>query len=88
MLVKQYSGSIKMRLVDAVYKRITDLANERNISLYKIAKDSCVPYSTIATMTRSKTVKLSTVYSICLGVNISLEEFFHSELFADNKISE
>lgn len=70
-----------MRLVDAVYKRIIELSNKKNLSLYQVAKDGCVPYSTIATMTRSKTVTLSTIYSVCDGLQISLSEFFSAPYF-------
>ena len=70
-----------MRLVDAVSKRITELAERENISVYALAKKSGVPYSTITTMTLSKTTTLSTIYGICEGLEITIEEFFDSPLF-------
>lgn len=75
-----------MKLVDAVYKRVIDLCNENNISLYRLSKNSCVPYSTIATMTRSKTVQLSTIIGICDGLNITLVEFFDSGYFLKSNL--
>lgn len=77
-----------MRLVDAVYKRISDLAKERQISINALANLSGVPRPTIVTMTRSTTVKLSTIYGICDGLNIMLEDFFHSPLFARENITD
>lgn len=70
-----------MRLVDAVYKRIIQYVKERRITMNALANLSGVPRTTIITMTKSKTVTLSTIYGICDGLGISLEEFFHSPLF-------
>lgn len=47
-----------------------------------------VPRATIVTMTRSTTVKLSTVYGICEGLKITLEDFFHSSLFERENITD
>lgn len=77
-----------MRLVDAVYKRITDLAKERHLSMNALANLCGVPRATIVTMTRSTTVKLSTVYGICEGLKITLEDFFHSSLFERENITD
>ncbi len=70
-----------MRLVDAVYLRISEYVKERKINMNALANLSGVPRTTIITMTRSDTVKLSTIYGICEGFNISLQEFFNSPLF-------
>ena len=75
-----------MRLADAVYKRIIELAKEYQLSMNALANLSGVPRTTIVTMTRSTTVKLSTIYGICDGLNITLEQFFNSPLFDNSKI--
>lgn len=75
-----------MRLVDAVYVRIIELIKERQININALANLSGVPRTTIITMTRSSTVKLSTVYSICDGLGITLQEFFSSPLFSPENI--
>lgn len=77
-----------MRLVDAVYDRIIDLIKERNLNVNALANISGVPRTTIVTMRRSTTVKLSTIYGICDGLNISLQEFFNSPRFDKNKITD
>lgn len=64
-----------MRLVDAVYARIIELVKERKISVNALANLSGVPRPTIVTMTRSSTVKLSTIYGICNGLKITLQDF-------------
>lgn len=70
-----------MRLVDAVYQRIVGLAKERTITINALANLSGVPRPTIVTMTRSTTVKLSTIYGICDGLKITLKEFFDDTIF-------
>ena len=70
-----------MRLVDAVYQRIVGLAKERTITINALANLSGVPRPTIVTMTRSTTVKLSTIYGICDGLKITLKEFFDDPIF-------
>ena len=70
-----------MRLVDAVYQRIVSLAKERTITINALANLSGVPRPTIVTMTRSTTVKLSTIYGICDGLKITLKDFFDDPIF-------
>ena len=70
-----------MRLVDAVYQRIVGLAKERTITINALANLSGVPRPTIVTMTRSTTVKLSTIYGICDGLKITLKDFFDDPIF-------
>lgn len=77
-----------MRLVDAVYLRISEYVKERKINMNALANLSGVPRTTIITMTRSDTVKLSTIYGICEGLNISLQEFSNSPLFDKENINE
>ncbi|MBD5631886.1 MAG: helix-turn-helix transcriptional regulator [Clostridia bacterium] len=77
-----------MRLVDAVYERIVGLAKERTITINALANLSGVPRPTIATMTKFSTVKLSTIYGICDGLNITLQDFFNSPLFAPENITD
>ena len=77
-----------MRLVDAVYARIIELAKSRKLSMNALSNASGVPRTTIITMTNSSTVKLSTVYGICDVLNITLEQFFDSPLFDNENITD
>ncbi len=77
-----------MRLVDAVYARIIELAKSRKLSMNALSNASGVPRTTIITMTNSSTVKLSTVYGICDGLNITLQQFFDSPLFDNENITD
>ena len=77
-----------MRLVDAVYARVIELVKERQITVNALANLSGVPRPTIVTMTRSSTVKLSTIYGICEGLKSTLQDFFSSPLFDPENITD
>ena len=77
-----------MRLVDAVYERVIELIKERRITVNALANLSGVPRPTIVTMTKSSTVKLSTVYGICAGLKITQQQFFDSPLFDPENITD
>lgn len=72
-----------MKLTDAVILRIEQLCIEHNMNKYRLFKASGVPQSTLTSIKkkRSNSVK-TTLYSICEGFGISLEQFFNSPLFA------
>ena len=72
-----------MNLTDAVILRIEQLCIEHNMNKYQLLKASGVPQSTLTSIKkkRSNSVK-TTLYSICEGFGISLEQFFNSPLFA------
>ena len=77
-----------MKLGDAIILRIEQLCIEQNKTKYDLFKASGVPQSTLTSIKkkRSKAVKITTLYAICEGFNISLEEFFKSPLFARENI--
>lgn len=77
-----------MKLEDAVILRIEQLCLERNMSKYELFIASGVPQSTLTSIKkkRSNSVKISTLYAICEGFDISLEEFFHSPMFNRNEL--
>lgn len=79
-----------MKLEDAVILRIEQLCIERNMTKYELFKASGVPQSTLTSIKkkRSKSVKLSTLYGICEGFHITLEDFFKSPMFAREKITD
>ncbi len=72
-----------MKLADAVILRIEQLCLEQNKTKYELFKASGVPQSTLTSIKkkRSGSVKVSTLYAICEGFDISLGEFFKSPLF-------
>jgi len=67
-----------MKLVKAVAKRIKEILKTRNMTQYELFKLSGLPQSTISTILKGEliTIKLSSIYEICSGLNIEFSEFF------------
>ena len=74
-----------MQLSTAVRQRIINLAIEKDITLHQLSLDAGIPYSTLSSFLNGKSEmpKLSTIFLICEGLNISLSEFFNDRLFKD-----
>ena len=68
---------------EAVVQRIIELCDERGITINAIANISAIPPSTIKNIIYgvSKNPGVVTIKMICDGFDISLAEFFYSELF-------
>lgn len=69
----------------AVKERILQLCDERALSVNKLCTISGVTQSTVNNIIsgRNNSATVATVKKLCDGLDISLEEFFHSELFQD-----
>lgn len=72
-----------MNTKEAVAKRILALCDERNIAINALATLSGVPPSTIYSMLNEKSQNpgIVSLKKLCDGLDISLREFFDSELF-------
>ncbi len=72
-----------MKVNDAITQRILQYCNERNLSINKLAGLSMITQSTLNNIVNRYTrdVKLLTIFRICDGLQISVSEFFDSELF-------
>ena len=70
-----------MKLKDAISKRIKEILKEKGITQYELFKQTGVPQSTISTILNAeiKTVKMSTIYEICSGLQIELSDFFNCD---------
>lgn len=67
----------------AVKERILQLCDARGMSINKLCTISGVTQSTVNNLMsgRNRSVTVSTVKKLCDGLGISLEEFFHDDLF-------
>ena len=74
-----------MNIKEAVAKRILDLCAERNIAVNALATVSGIPPSTVYSMLneKSKNPGVVSIKKICVGLEISIRDFFDSELFDD-----
>ena len=73
-----------MTVGEAVRQRIIQLCQERNISINKLSGISRVTQSTVNNIVsgRNNSATVSTIKKLCDGLGITIDEFFHSELFA------
>lgn len=74
---------LPMTIGQAVTARILNLCRERNISINKLCTMSGVTQSTVNNIIsgRNHSVTVSTIQKLCEGLGITIEDFFHSELF-------
>lgn len=73
-----------MTVGEAVRQRIIQLCQERDISINKLSSVSGVTQSTVNNIVsgRNNSTTVSTIKKLCDGLGITIDEFFHSELFA------
>ena len=74
-----------MNTKEAVAKRILELCEERNIAVNALATISGISPSTVYSMLneKSKNPGVVSIKKICDGLEISVREFFDSDLFDD-----
>lgn len=72
-----------MCIKEAVEKRIVELCEERGIAINALANISGVSPSTVYSILneKSKNPGVCSIKKICDGLDISIREFFDSELF-------
>ena len=72
-----------MTIGEAVRQRIIQLCQERDISINKLSSISGVTQSTVNNIVsgRNNSATISTIKKLCDGLGITIDEFFHSDLF-------
>ncbi len=75
-----------MEIKEAIKIRITELCNEKSITIYELGKLSGIRATTIYSIIdgKSNNPGIISITNICKGLNISVREFFDNELFNDN----
>ena len=73
-----------MNIGDAVKERILELCSERNITVNRLGTMSGVTQSTINNIVsgRNNSTTISTIKKLCDGLEISVVEFFSSDVFS------
>jgi len=74
-----------MTVGEAARQRIMQLCRDRNISFNKLSSISGVTQSTVNNIVsgRNNSTTVSTIKKLCDGLDISIREFFNSDLFDD-----
>ena len=77
-----------MKLNQAISQRLTELLNEKKMTQYQLYTKSGVPKSTIGNVINCSydSVKLRILHELCQGLEISLSQFFASELFDERNL--
>lgn len=70
-----------MKLTKAASLRIKELCQERNLTIYALAKNGGMEKNTLYQIEDCKDVKLTTIYEVCSTLGISLKTFFDSPFF-------
>lgn len=71
-----------------VLSKVTELLEERNWTLYRLAKEADISYSTLSnTFHRNNVPSVSTLMRVCDGLGITLSEFFDEEGTAVKKLT-
>lgn len=72
-----------MSIEDAIKKRITEITNDLDISLFTLCVESNITPSTIFDFFsgKCKCPKVSTIKKLCDGARISLKTFFDAPYF-------
>ena len=66
--------------LNKILQRITELMEFRDWTLYRLSKESAIPYSSLSSMfKKNNQPTIATLDKICDGFNISMSEFFADE---------
>ena len=73
-----------MRIGEATKLRILELCKDRHITINKLSTICGITQSTLNNIVsgRNQSITLSTLQKICDGLDISILDFFHSDLFS------
>lgn len=74
---------IKLNLQEAVRRKIANYLTINNISINQLSIRSGLTQSTLQSIlnNNTKTVHMETLFKICCGMNMTLQEFFQNSLF-------
>lgn len=77
-----------MTMGEAVAKRIDGLLYKKDWSLYRLAKESCIPLSTLKNLytNHTKSPTLSIVFKIAEAFGITVIEFLDDAVFKDKTL--
>jgi len=80
-----HEGMMNMNVKQAIVKRIEMLCKERKVAYNELANLCGITPSTVYSILapKRKNITLSTIKKICDGLDMSLEQFFHAELFSE-----
>lgn len=77
-----------MTVGEAVAKRIDEYLYMKSMTLYRLAKEACIPVSTLQNLFRNhtKSPTVTVILKITDALGVSIEEFFDSPLFSRDNL--
>ena len=77
-----------VKLNEAVSQRLQELLHERGMTQYQLSIQSGLPKSTIGNIVNCQydSMKLRVIHEMCQGLEISIQDFFTSDLFAEGNL--
>ncbi len=77
-----------MNLNKAFAIRLSNLLAEKNMSKYKLEKESGLTHSALRYIFNevNTDVKFSTIVKVCYALNITLSEFFDDKIFSQDNL--
>ena len=77
-----------MKLNQATGLRLQQLLQEKNMTKYQLYIKSGVPKSTISNIINCTydSVQLRIIHELCQGLEIDINDFFHSPLFREDNL--
>ena len=77
-----------MQLNEAIQKRLEDLMKQKNLSKYEVSYNAGINPSILNDFFRCRTLypRIDTLYLICLGIGITLNDFFDDPIFNEENI--
>ncbi len=78
-----------MNISEAVAIRIKELLKEKNLTQYKLERNSCLSHETVKSIMKGKAkgVNLKTVIAIADGFGMTVCEFLDSDLFSYDNLN-
>ncbi len=72
-----------MNITEAVKKRFEELCYKKDINFCQLASISGVPYTTVKSIfyNQSKNPGISTIKKLCDGLEITITDFFDTDIF-------
>lgn len=79
---------IRMKLNEAISRRLSELLREKSMTQYQLYMKSGVPKSTIGNVINCAydSVKLRIIHEMCQGLEIGIPAFFDSPLFNEDNL--
>ena len=79
---------MRLKLNQAVSRRLSELLDERKMTQYQLYMKSGVPKSTIGNIINCSydSVKLRIIHEMCPGLGIGIDTFFASPLFKEDNL--